>query len=136
MIVNIVQPQGIYKQILAREIVLNDLVNNSSVGILEHHLPAIFIIDNGFLKLTSFDEKSGMKVRFFALKEGICRFYENKLDILCITICEGKNKDEALNKLMEIEKEMLVTDQKNNMDYTKKERELYDSIKQSKAGRL
>lgn len=109
------------------------VVHNSDgeFAILKEHVPVIAVLDEGYVKLVQNNEE-----HFVAITNGILEFHDNVASVLAQEAHMGKSKEEAKQQLENFRKERLNENRKEQVDFTQKEKELREHLKNSKAGQL
>ena len=100
-------------------------------GILENHIPVVTVIDNGYIKYTV-DKKD----YFVVLSGAIFEYSNNHANVLSQEAQIGETLDIAKELLKQQREIILENNKKDTFDFTKKEKELKDHIKNSGAGVL
>ena len=100
-------------------------------GIMKDHVPVIAVIDDGYIKLVR--DQTELYVVIVA---GIFEFHDNYATVLAQEALIGQSIESAKKHLEEIRNERLEINRKENSDFTIKEKELKDHIRNSKAGSL
>ncbi|MDE6946959.1 MAG: ATP synthase F1 subunit epsilon [Anaeroplasmataceae bacterium] len=100
-------------------------------AILKGHVPVIAVIDTGYVKLVK-DENEF----FVAIVNGIIEFHNNIANVLAQEAHIGKDKESAQQHLEEFRQERLNQNRKEQVDFTQKEKELRDHLRNAKAGQL
>lgn len=103
---------------------------DGEVGVLKDHVPIILLGKKGFLKV-KYENK---KEEYISYKNGIFKFYKNDAILLASIAAKGDNITESDNLLNEIMLEKKRVNQKEQIDFSKLERELLENIKNGKAG--
>ncbi|MBD5390481.1 F0F1 ATP synthase subunit epsilon [bacterium] len=109
------------------------VVHNSDgeFAILKEHIPVIAVMDEGYIKLVTNGEE-----HFVAITNGILEFHDNVASCLAQEAHMGTSKEEAKSQLEEFRKERLNQNRKQQVDFTQKEKELREHLRNSKAGQL
>jgi F-type H+-transporting ATPase subunit epsilon len=109
------------------------LVKNQDgeIGILDDHIPIIIQVSEGYLKLVAKDSET-----FLVIEEAVVEFKDNVLSILALEAQLGKTLDNAKSAFSKMKKEKLEMTKKENIDFSKQERELKENIRKSKASQL
>lgn len=109
------------------------VVHNSDgeFAILEDHIPVIAVMDEGYVKLVIHAEE-----HYIAVTNGILEFHNNVASCLAQEAHMGISKEEAKSQLEELRKERLNQNRKQQVDFTQKEKELREHLRNSKAGQL
>jgi len=101
------------------------------LAILNDHIPIIIHIETGFLKFVSKDAES-----FLVVEQGVVEFKDNALTVLALEAQMGATLEKAQAAFDKMKKEKLELTKKENIDFSKQERELKENITKSKAGQL
>lgn len=122
-----------HQGVLYNEEVEYIVVHNSDgeFAILKEHIPVIAVMDEGYVKIVQNAEEF-----FVAVSNGIVEFHDNVASVLAQEAHLGKSKDEAKQHLEEVRKERLNQNRKEQVDFTQKEKELREHLRNSKAGQL
>lgn len=103
---------------------------DGEVGILKDHVPIILLGKNGFLKI-----KYESKIEeYVSYKNGIFKFYKNEAILLASIATKANSIIKSDNLLNEMLLEKKKNNQKEQIDFSKLERELLENIKKGKAG--
>ena len=103
---------------------------DGEVGILKDHVPIILLGKNGFLKI-----KYESKIEeYVSYKNGIFKFYKNEAILLASIATKANSIIKSDNILNEMLLEKKKNNQKEQIDFSKLERELLENIKKGKAG--
>lgn len=100
-------------------------------GIMQNHVPVVSVMEEGYIKLVRDDIEL-----YIVVLSGILEFSNNVATILVQEAHIGQNIESALEHLNAIRKEKLERNRKEGSDFTKKEKELRDHLKNSGAGSL
>ena len=104
---------------------------DGELAILKDHIPIIIPISKGYVKLVI-----GNIQKFGVIEQGILEFKDNKVSILGLEAMFGNTLHDARNAFDKAKKDKLEMTKKENIDFSKQERELKENIKKSRAGRL
>lgn len=104
---------------------------DGELGILNDHIPIILQIREGYLKLIR--EKTE---NYLVVEQGVIEFKDNVLSILALEAQMGATLDKARHAFDNMKKEKLEMTKRENIDFSKQERELKENIMKSKAGSL
>lgn len=110
------------------------VVHNSicgEFGIMHNHVPVVAVIDEGYVKLVRDNDEF-----YVVIINGILEFHDNIATVLAQEAQIGVSYDSAKNHLNEIRKEQLEKNRKDTADFTQKEKELRDHLKNVNAGSL
>lgn len=103
---------------------------DGEVGILKDHVPIILLGKNGFLKI-----KYESKIEeYVSYKNGIFKFYKNEAILLASIATKANSIIKSDNLLNQMLLEKKKNNQKEQIDFSKLERELLENIKKGKAG--
>ncbi len=100
-------------------------------AILKEHVPVIAVLDEVYVKMV----KNATEY-FVAITNGILEFHDNVASLLAQEAHIGKEKEEAKQRLVDFRKERLNENRKEQVDFTQKEKELREHLRNSKAGHL
>ena len=100
-------------------------------AIMSDHVPVISVMDEGYIKFVR-----GKDEYYVVIVSGILEFHDNVVSVLVQEAHIGENKESARVHLEEIRKERMNLNRKEAVDFTQKERELRENIKNVGAGRL
>ena len=119
-------------------VVLNEevdyiLVHNEDgeFGILKNHVPVVAVINDGFVKVTSKDKTS-----YVCLCGAMFEFHENSAVVLAQEASVASELKDAKDGLNSQREKRIEANRKDNVDFTKKENELREHLKNAKAGEL
>lgn len=101
------------------------------LAILEDHIPIILHVLEGYLKFVQDKNES-----FLVVEQAVVEFKNNLLTVLALEAQIGKTLENAKDAFDKMKKEKLETTKKENIDFSKQERELKENITKSKAGQL
>ena len=104
---------------------------DGDTGILNNHIPIILHIGKGYLKFVKDRSES-----FLVVEQAVVEFKNNELNILALEAQMGATLDKAMHAFDMMKKERLELTKKENIDFSKQERELKENITKSKAGQL
>ena len=100
-------------------------------GILQNHIPLVTVINDGFIKYVI--EKNEY---FVSVCAAIFEFSNNVATVLAQEAQIGSNIDDAKLKMEEFRNERLKINRQETADFTKKEKELYDHMRNAGASKL
>jgi F-type H+-transporting ATPase subunit epsilon len=100
-------------------------------GILKNHVPVVAVINDGFVKVTS-----KTKSYFVSLCGAMFEFHENSAVVLAQEAKVADSLKEANELLIYERNKRIESNKKESVDFTKKERELREHLKNAKAGEL
>ncbi|MFA5470580.1 MAG: hypothetical protein WCZ00_00860 [Acholeplasmataceae bacterium] len=101
------------------------------LAILEDHIPIILHVLEGYLKFVQDKNET-----FLVVEQAVVEFKNNLLTVLALEAQIGKTLDNAKDAFDKMKKEKLEITKKENIDFSKQERELKENITKSKAGQL
>ncbi|MDY0074268.1 MAG: hypothetical protein WC992_01455 [Acholeplasmataceae bacterium] len=104
---------------------------DGEVGILDNHIPIVISVKHGHIKLEKGDQQT-----FIVLEQAIVEFRSQILSILALEAQMGQTLDHAKRAFDLMKKEKLEETKKENVDFSKLEKELKENIMKSKAGQL
>lgn len=104
---------------------------DGELGILNDHIPIILQIREGFLKFVS-----GKNESFLVVEQGVIEFKDNELNILALEAQIGHTLEQAKSAFDHMKKEKMELTKKENIDFSKQERELKENIIKGKASNL
>jgi F-type H+-transporting ATPase subunit epsilon len=129
MIFEVLTQQGLsYKDEAEFALIENE---QGQIGILNDHIPIIIHIGKGYLKL-----EKGKDLVFIVVEQAIVEFKDNYLKVLALEAQMGQTLEKAQVTFNQAKKERLEKTKKENVDFSKQERELKDAIRKSRAGQL
>jgi F-type H+-transporting ATPase subunit epsilon len=101
------------------------------LAILEDHIPIILYVLEGYLKFVQ-----DKNVSYVVVEQAVIEFKDNLLTVLALEAQIGQTLDKANDAFNKMKKEKLELTKKENIDFSKQERDLKENIKKSKAGQL
>lgn len=101
------------------------------LAILEDHIPIILHVLEGYLKFVQDKNES-----FLVVEQAVVEFKKNLLTVLALEAQIGKTLENARDAFDKMKKEKLEITKRENIDFSKQERELKENITKSKAGQL
>jgi F-type H+-transporting ATPase subunit epsilon len=104
---------------------------DGELGILNDHIPIIVQMREGFLKFVK-----GRNESFMIVEQGVVEFKDNLLTILALEAQIGATFEKANAAFIQMKKDKLELTKKENVDFSKQERELKENITKSKAGQV
>lgn len=104
---------------------------DGEIGILDNHVPIVVSVRHGHVKL-----ERGTAVTYLVIEQAIVEFRDNVLSILALEAQIGQSLEQAKNAFDAMKKEKLEMTKKENVDFSKLEKELKENIMKSKAGQL
>lgn len=105
--------------------------NAGQMGILENHVPVVVPVKEGFLKHVIKEVES-----FFYLSGAILEQNHNIITVIAQEASSGNSIEEAKKNFDDMRKKLKEENRQKLIDFTKLEKELAKSIKESKAGSL
>lgn len=128
----------IFKVLTQQGKTLSDEINfavvksqDGEIGILDNHVPIVVSVKHGHVKL-----ERGTAVTYLILEQAVVEFRDNVLSILALEAQIGQTLEQAKNAFDAMKKEKLEMTKKENIDFSKLEKELKENIIKSKAGQL
>ena len=100
-------------------------------GIMNNHVPVVSIIDEGYVKLVRGNDQF-----YVVIVSGVLEFHDNVATILVQEAHIGNTPEYAKEALLEIRKERLEKNRQESVDFTQKEKELRQHLKNANAGNL
>lgn len=104
---------------------------DGELAILEDHIPIILHINEGYIKFVK--EKQQI---FVVLEQAVLEFNHNELTVLALEAQLGPTLERAQHAFDQMKKEKLEATKKENVDFSKLEKELRENIKKGKASQL
>tara|TARA_B100002019_G_C21272661_1_gene603292 strand:+ start:3934 stop:4332 length:399 start_codon:yes stop_codon:yes gene_type:complete len=98
--------------------------NDGELAILKNHIPIVLHIEEGFLELRLKKNK-----QYVYLKQALIEFKDNQLEVLSFEAQIGKSQEEARSLISKVIKEREDIAKKDNIDYFKLEKDLFEQIK-------
>lgn len=105
--------------------------NAGQMGILENHVPVVVPVKEGFLKLVK-----GETELFYYLSGAILEDKQNVVTVIAQEASSGNTLEEAKKAFNNMRQKVKNDNRQRLIDFTKMEKELAKSIKDSKAGSL
>lgn len=105
--------------------------NAGQMGILENHVPVVVPVKEGFLKHVIKEVES-----FFYLSGAILEQNHNIITVIAQEASSGNSIEEAKKNFDDMRKKLKEENRQKLIDFTKLEKELAKSIKESRAGSL
>ena len=105
--------------------------NAGQMGILENHVPVVVPVKEGFLKLVK-----GETELFYYLSGAILEDKQNVVTVIAQEASSGNTLEEAKKAFNDMRQKVKNENRQRLIDFTKMEKELAKSIKESKAGSL
>ena len=100
-------------------------------AVLKDHVPVVSVLEFGYVKLVN-----GKNEIYISIVSGIVEYHDNVATILVQEAESGTNLAEAKKNLEAARKERLERNRQETTDFTQKERELREHIRNSGAGQL
>lgn len=126
---NVLTQQGkTYSDEIEYVVVKNE---EGELAILDNHMPIILHVLDGYLKFIANKNES-----FLVVEQAVVEFKDNLLTVLALEAQIGKTLDKAREAFNKMKKEKLELTKKENIDFSKQEKELKENIMKSKAGQL
>ncbi|MBU1141632.1 MAG: hypothetical protein KKG64_03825, partial [Firmicutes bacterium] len=104
---------------------------DGELAILKNHTPIILQIKEGYLKFVRNQNES-----YLVVEQGVVEFKNNELVILALEAQMGATLQKARDAFNHMKKEKLELTKKENVDFSKFEKDLKENITKSKAGQL
>ena len=101
------------------------------LAILEDHIPIILHVFEGHLKFVQDNNET-----YLVVEQAVVEFKDNLLTVLALEAQIGRSLEKANEAFNKMKKEKLELTKKENIDFSKQERELKENIMKSKAGQL
>ncbi len=105
--------------------------NAGQMGILENHVPVVVPVREGFLKLVK-----GEIEAFYYMSGAILELNNNIATVIAQEATKGDTVEESKENFFQLRKKLKEENRQRLIDFTKLEKELAKSIKESKAGSL
>ena len=105
--------------------------NAGQMGILENHVPVVVPVKEGFLKLVK-----GETELFYYLSGAILEDKQNVVTVIAQEASSGNTLEEAKKAFNNMRQKVKNENRQRLIDFTKMEKELAKSIKDSKVGSL
>lgn len=100
-------------------------------AIMENHIPVVSVIDEGYVKMVKGDDEL-----FVVIVGGILEFHDNKAVVLVQEAHIGKTAESAKEHLLIVRKDRLEKNRQESVDFTQKEQELRQHLRNANAGNL
>ena len=104
---------------------------DGEIAILKDHIPILLSIEEGYIRL-----QSEAEVLMCYILQGFLEFSNNTLTVAAYDISVSKTLEEAKEALLADKKVREQQAKEENVDFSKLERDLYNYLKASKAGKL
>ena len=101
------------------------------LAILKDHIPIILHVLDGYLRFVQDKNET-----FLVVEQAVVEFKDNLLTVLALEAQIGQTLEKAREAFDNMKKEKLELTKKENIDFSKQERELKENIMKSKAGQL
>jgi F-type H+-transporting ATPase subunit epsilon len=101
------------------------------LAILEDHIPIILYVLEGYLKFVQ-----DKNISYVVVEQAVIEFKDNLLTVLALEAQIGQTLEKANEAFSKMKKEKLEHTKKENIDFSKQERDLKENIKKSKAGQI
>jgi F-type H+-transporting ATPase subunit epsilon len=101
------------------------------LAILEDHIPIILYVLEGYLKFVQ-----DKNISYVVVEQAVIEFKDNLLTVLALEAQIGQTLEKANEAFSKMKKEKLELTKKENIDFSKQERDLKENIKKSKAGQI
>ena len=105
--------------------------SDGEYAVMKDHVPVVSVLEFGYVKLVN-----GKDEVYVSIVSGIVEFHDNNATILVQEAQAGRTYESAKKNLEEHRKERLEKNRQETTDFTQKERELREHIKNSGAGQL
>ena len=105
--------------------------NAGQMGILENHEPVVVPVKLGFLKLVKNEIES-----FYYLSGAILELNHNIITVIAQEATSGNTLEDSKKNFEDVRQKIKEENHQRLIDFTKLEKELAKSIKESKAGSL
>lgn len=100
-------------------------------AIMNDHIPVVAVINEGYVKMVRDSSEF-----FVVIVSGIAEFHDNVISVLAQEAHIGRDKESAKAHLLQIRNERLEKNRQEQVDFTKKEKELREHLRTTKAGNL
>lgn len=100
-------------------------------AIMNDHIPVVAVINEGYVKMVRDSSEF-----FVVIVSGIAEFHDNVISVLAQEAHIGRDKESAKEHLLQIRNERLEKNRQEQVDFTKKEKELREHLRTTKAGNL
>ena len=104
---------------------------DGEIAILKDHIPILLSIEEGYIRLQQEDD-----VWICYVLQGFLEFSNNTLTLAAYDISVAKTLEEAKEELLEDKRIREQQAKEENVDFSKLERDLYNHLKEVKAGKL
>lgn len=99
--------------------------------ILKDHIPVMMHINNGYLELRQQQNKE-----YIVLNDATLEFSDNTLTVVSYEAQIGKTVEDAKHTLEKLASERTNEAKRENIDFSKLEKDLFDVLKKAKAGKV
>ena len=109
------------------------LVKNQDgeLAILKDHIPIIIHIYDGHIKF-----EKGKEEIYVVVEQAVLEFSKNELTVLALEAQVGPTLERARHAFDNMKKDKLEATKKENVDFSKQEKELRENIKKGRASEL
>lgn len=104
---------------------------DGEIAILKDHIPILLSIEEGYIRL-----QSETDISICYILQGFLEFSNNTLTVAAYDINVASTLEEAKQTLLSDKKLREQLAKEENVDFSKLERDLYNHLKQAKAGKL
>jgi F-type H+-transporting ATPase subunit epsilon len=104
---------------------------DGELAILEDHIPIILHVLEGHMKFVQDKNES-----YLVVEQAVVEFKNNLLTVLALEAQIGQTLEKARHAFDDIKKQKLELTKKENIDFSKQERDLKENIMKSKAGQF
>ncbi len=104
---------------------------DGELAILKDHIPIILHIYDGYIKFENKKENL-----FVVVEQAVLEFKNNELTVLALEALVGPTLERARHAFLDMKNDKLQATKKENVDFSKQERELRENIKKAKVSRL
>jgi len=122
------QRGGSYSAEIEYAVIKNE---DGELAILNDHTPILLQVKEGFIKFVYKKEE-----KFLVIEQGVVEFKDNELIVLALDTQLGQTLDEAKIAFAKMKNEKLQMTKRENVDFSKYERDLKENITKGKAGQL
>ncbi|WP_025725377.1 hypothetical protein [Acholeplasma granularum] len=129
MKIEVIGQQGTkYKENIDYAVVLK---KSGEFAILDKHIQTITTLNNEFIKLVS-----GELIFYLYVQSGAVVYKDRMLKVYALNAALDKTMEKAKELVMRIEKEISEKIKKQNIDYSKLEKDLREQISNARAGHI
>ena len=104
---------------------------DGEIAILKDHIPILLSIEEGYIRLQQEDD-----VWICYVLQGFLEFSNNTLTLAAYDISVAKTLEESKEELLQDKRIREQQAKEENVDFSKLERDLYNHLKEVKAGKL